>query len=240
MTNVVREWFAEKEVEFAPCPPHLKGRANIIEAFWRPLLIAMRKMMGDQDVSKFYFPTCAVKATETEMMLPTRRNPGCCSPYVAWHRKRPFGGHLRVWGSKCVVKDFKRKDKFVQQAHDARLMGDGESSAWRVMLNKDREIVKSAHVRFDERSASQRIIDGELARHAAVGDPVPGDGETDRSLVNRLLATPRGVIPQATLDAAVAAAVPALEGEQRASSDNGVPVLVDTNNKSPKRGYELI
>jgi hypothetical protein len=192
LTTGVREWFASKGVKFVPSPPHMKGRTNIIEAFWRPLIAKVRAMLGDQDLASFYFPAAVVKAAKLMQILPSKANLGCSSPYVLWHRKLPFGGYLRVWGSRCVTKDFKVKDKLHQQAQSGRFMIDDESSAWKVMLDKSRSLAVSPHVRFDERSAAQVALDDQVGEMAAVRD---FNAQSDDDLVSRLEQAPRGKVP---------------------------------------------
>jgi len=194
LTDVVREWFGSKGVKFVPSPPYMKGKTNIIEAFWRPLLSKVRAMLGDQDVAVFYFPAAVVKATKLIQMLPSKANTGCSSPYALWYRKIPYGGHLRVWGSRCVSKDFSSKSKLEKQGQAGRFLGDDESSAWKVMLDKSRKLVKSAHVKFDERSAKQRALDTQVGSMAEVRDG-ESDESYDSTVLDRLQQAPRGKLP---------------------------------------------
>jgi len=195
LTEKVRDWFAAKGVKMVPAPPHMKGRTNLIEAIWRPLLSKVRAMLGDQDVSTFWFPAAMVKACRLLQILPSKANMGCSSPYVLWHRKVPFGGYLRVWGSKCVAKDFTKKNKLAAQGLSGRFLGDDESSAWKVLLDKAKRVTKSPHVRFDERSAEQKALDGEVTCMSAVRDGQAGD-TFDEGIVARLEQTPRGKMPE--------------------------------------------
>jgi len=194
LTAEVREWFAEKGVKFVPSPPYMKGRTNIIESFWRPLLVTVRAMLGDQDVQTFYFPAAVVKAAKLKQLLPSKANVGCSSPYALWHRRVPEGGFLRVWGSPAVAKDFKVKSKLEKQAHSGRLLADDESTAWRVMLDETKKLVTSAHVRFDERSGSQRSLDDQVDEMSRVKDDQAGRGYDDKVIAD-LEAAPRGVPP---------------------------------------------
>jgi hypothetical protein len=197
LTEAAREWFADKGVKFVPSPPHMKGRTNIIESLWRPILSTTRAMLGDQDVQSFYFPATVVKATKLKQILPSKANVGCSSPYVLWHRKIPFGGYLRVWGSRCSVKDFSVKNKLEQQAHGGRFMADDESSAWKVMLDKTKKMVMSPHVRFDERSAAQRGLDDQVDFMTKVRDHEQASiNRHDDLVIDKLVQAPRGEVPK--------------------------------------------
>jgi hypothetical protein len=56
LTVAVREFFGSKGAQLVPSPPHMKGKTNKIEAFWRPLFGKVRCMLGDQNAERFYFP----------------------------------------------------------------------------------------------------------------------------------------------------------------------------------------
>jgi len=196
LTERARDWFAGKGVKLVPSPPHMKGRTNLIEAIWRLLLSKVRAMLGDQDVTTFLFPAAMVKACRLLQILSSKAKMGCRSPYVLWHKKIPGGVYLRVWdtGSKCAAKDFAAKNKLSAQGLAGRYLADDESSAWKVLLDKTKRIAKTAHVRFDGRSAEQKALDGETTRMSAVRDTQAGN-TLGSDTVARLERTPRGKMP---------------------------------------------
>ena len=246
LTAMVRDWFGVKGVKFVPSPPHLKGRTNIIEAFWRPLLAMVRKMLGDQDVQKFHYPSAIKKAASLISFLPAKRNHGCGSPYVLWHRRVPDGSHLRVWGSRCHAKITSKTDKLSQQAREGTYLGDDESSAWQVLLDgRERKTITSALVRFDERSAHQKALDAEMDKMAEVSDPTNSSRPssraevTDADVVVAVVSAPRGVAPTSVR---AGEANTELRGGEDAAGDGGAaetPTSTSTPSASAEEAVSL-
>jgi hypothetical protein len=74
------------------------------------------------------------------------------SPLEIKHGRKPYVGHLRVYGCKAYVlrHDIARGDKFADRTIAGRLIGYEGDNIYRVWIPEQRKIRRSSHVLFDE------------------------------------------------------------------------------------------
>jgi hypothetical protein len=74
------------------------------------------------------------------------------SPLEIKHGRKPYVGHLRVYGCKAYVLryDIARGDKFADRTIAGRLIGYEGDNIYRIWIPEQRKIRRSSHVLFDE------------------------------------------------------------------------------------------
>ena len=110
-------------------------------------------MLLDANLSKYYWAEAVSTAVYLKNRSPTKAVQGM-TPFEAWHGKKPSVDHLRVFGCDAyahIPKEERRKSD--KKARKCVLLGyRAETKGYRLYDVKDRKIVYSRDVQFNENS----------------------------------------------------------------------------------------
>ena len=133
-----------------PTTPEQNG---VAERLNRTLVESARSMLLDANLSKCYWAEAVSTAVYLKNRSPTKAVQGM-TPFEAWHGKKPSVDHLRVFGCDAyahIPKD--ERGKFDKKARKCVLLGYGaETKGYRLYDVKDRKIIYSRDVQFNENS----------------------------------------------------------------------------------------
>ena len=110
-------------------------------------------MLLDANLSKYYWAEAVSTAVYLKNRSPTKAVQGM-TPFEAWHGKKPSVDNLRVFGCDAYAHIPKEeRGKCDKKARKCVLLGYGaETKGYRLYEVKDRKIVYSRDVQFNENS----------------------------------------------------------------------------------------
>lgn len=132
----------------APYTPEQNGRS---ERDNRTIVESARTMLTAKSLPKFLWAEAVNTAVYILNRIPTKRNLQQ-TPYELWNGRKPFVGHLRIFGSDAFAHVPKQcRSKFDDKARKVILVGyQGESTNYRLFDPVNRKVFVSRDVTFNE------------------------------------------------------------------------------------------
>ncbi|CEM37699.1 unnamed protein product, partial [Vitrella brassicaformis CCMP3155] len=158
----------------APYTPRENG---VAERMNRTLLEKGTALLLCHGITKAFWPFAMDTAAYLRNRMPTESLSEDKTPYEMWHGRRPYLGHVRVWGCLgCVhVRKPFRAHKFAARAVPMLLIGyDGRTKdAYRMWNPKTRRVIISRDVRFlEKRTWHRRLVPASWEATHRLGEPL--------------------------------------------------------------------
>ncbi|CEM30707.1 unnamed protein product [Vitrella brassicaformis CCMP3155] len=158
----------------APYTPRENG---VAEPMNRTLLEKGTAILLRHGITTAFWPFAIDTAAYLRNRMPTESLSEDKTPYEMWHGRRPYLGHVRVWGCLGYVhvrKPF-RAHKFAARAVPMLLIGyDGRTKdAYRMWNPKTRRVIISRDVRFlEKRTWHRRLVPASWKATHRLGEPL--------------------------------------------------------------------
>ena len=152
------DFLASKGIVQDPTVPYSPHQNGVAERLNRTLVELVRSMLHHKSLPKHFWAEALAVAVYVRNRVTSRGLPGNTTPFEVWNSSKPNLSHLRVFGSKCwytVPKEHRRK--LDARAKEAILIGYARGSKGYKLWNaKERKVVVSRDVRFDELDDSEK------------------------------------------------------------------------------------
>lgn len=160
LSKQMKEYMSIQGISYHLTCPHTSSQNGVSERMNRNVLDKTRALLKTAGLGN-YFWGCAVSvAVHIINRTPTKAIPSDKTPFELWHGKRPELKYLRTFGSTAYCHNKTPSGKCEDRAIKGILVGF-EPSGYRIYNPKNRKIIVSKDVKFDEIMQNRPAISDE-------------------------------------------------------------------------------